>query len=111
MPDRADRDNRETAMAKLKESEVATKEQEVMTLVKEFFEYFNSEEFANLQDRLHRNWPLKFDQAKLLSLARTSFKDYNRMNNQKRDKAQKDPIFFWAIKDLLFNYGLELIKK
>lgn len=101
----------ETAMAKLKESEVATKEQEVMTLVKEFFEYFNSEEFANLQDRLHRNWPLKFDQAKLLSLARTSFKDYNRMNNQKRDKAQKDPIFFWAIKDLLFNYGLELIKK
>lgn len=101
----------ETALTKLKEPEVATKEQEVMALVKEFFGYFNSEEFADLQDRLHRNWPLNFDQAKLLNLARTSFKDYNRMNNQKRDKAQKDPIFFWAIKDLLFNYGLELIKK
>lgn len=101
----------ENALTKLKEQDVAAKEQEVMTLVKEFFDYFNSEEFAELQDRLHRNWPLNFDQAKLMSMARTSFKDYNRMNNLKRDKAQKDPIFFWAIKDLLFNYGLELIKK
>lgn len=101
----------ETAMTKLKEEEVAEKETEVMTLVKDFFGFFDSEEFSDLQDRLHRNWPLKFDQAKLLSLARTSFKDYDRMNNPKRDKAQKDPIFFWAIKDLLFNYGLELIKK
>lgn len=99
----------ETPMTKLKEQEVSAKEQDVMTLVEEFFNYFDSEEFVDLQDRLHRNWPLRFDQKKLLSLARTSFKDYNRMNNKKRDKAQKDPIFFWAIKDLLFNYGLELI--
>lgn len=101
----------ETALTKLKEQDVSGKENEAMVLVKDFFGFFDSEEFVDLQDRLHRNWPLKFDQAKLLSLARTSFKDYNRMNNQKRDKAQKDPIFFWAIKDLLFNYGLELIKK
>jgi len=101
----------ETPTGKLKEIDVPSKENDVMKLVEDFFDYFESEEFANLQDSLKRNWPLKFDKVKLMSMARTSFKDYNRMNNQKREKAQKDPIFFWAIKDLLFNYGLEIIKK
>lgn len=101
----------ENVLSKLADRDVPMKEDNVMTNIENYIDYFYSPEFDNLQDSMHVNWQLQFDKDVLMELARTSFRDYNRMVNENTGKMQKDPIFFWPLKDLLFNYGLKLISK
>lgn len=96
----------------LLEKDVDAKKMAVLKNTEHFIKYFGSNEFSTVKAKLNRGWKFKpLDYDVVAKLAKASFESWNRDNNNKGADLQQDPIFFWPIKDLLFNYGFEIIKK
>lgn len=93
----------------LRQCDVSGKMESVLTQVEDCMNYFGSDEFASVRSRLNRGWSYRpLDMVKVMHLARLSFKSWDGSNNEHSKDQQKDPIFFWPIKDLLFKYGFEI---
>lgn len=78
----------------------------VLSYTEAVIDYFSSEEFSRVKNKLREGWTLaELDKGKLMNLARTSFKDWEIKHNTPPTDKLVDPLFFWPFKDLFFKYG------
>jgi len=99
----------ETDTDRLMECDVPNKIESVLTQVEDCMNYFSSDEFSKVRSKLNRGWNYQpLDMGEIMRLARLSFKNWDASNNDHSNDMQKDPIFFWPIKDMLFKYGFKI---
>ena len=100
----------ESEFDNLQQCDVSGKTNDVLKLVENCIDYFNSNFFKDTKDTLHCGWNYKpIDKAKIMKLADDSFKSWHIIASKNSSEGkQKDPLFFWAFKDMLFNYGFEI---
>lgn len=94
---------------KVRKCDVLGKKNDVLTLINDFVDYFESSEFNDMRAKLNRGWDYQqIDKTMFMDMAGKSFMAwYNEIKETTTEK-QKDPLFFWPLKDLLFKYGLKI---
>ena len=96
----------------LRENEVNGKMNGVMELISDYIDYFSSNEFLQMKSKLNQGWVFKpLDKEEIMHLAEKSFRNWNNTHNNQTTEIQKDPIFFWPLKDMLFKYGFKILNQ
>ena len=102
----------ESDMDVLREKEVSSKMNAVLELTSDYVDYFSSNEFLQMKSKLNQGWVFKaLNKSEIMELAERSFRNWCKDHNSQADDIQKDPLFFWPLKDLLFKYGFKILNQ